>query len=43
MTLGELLSFKGVLEKVIQSGWLGVPTKLSPSLLKELEIEWIND
>ena len=43
ITLGESLSFNSNLAKVTQSGWLGMPTKLSPSLLKELEINQIND
>jgi len=41
MTLGELFSFKGFLEKVIQLGWFRTPTNSSPSLLFELGIEWI--
>ena len=39
ITLGKSLSFESILEKVIQSGWLGVSTKLFPSSLKELEID----
>jgi len=38
----SLLLFAG-LEKVIQLGWFGAPTKLSPSLFKELGIKWIKD
>jgi len=41
--LGELWSFDTFLEKVSQLGWFGTPTKYSPSLLNELEIERIID
>jgi len=43
ITLGKSLLFEGVLEKVIQLRWLKVPTKVFPSLLKELGIDWIID
>ena len=43
MTLGTSWTFYMFLEKVIQSGWLEIPTKFSLSLLKELGIEYIID
>jgi len=43
ITLGKTLLFNSMLEKVNQSEWLGVPTKLYSSLLKELGIDWINN
>ena len=41
--LNELLGFEGFLEKVIQLEWLGTPTKLFPSLLDKLRIDYMND
>ena len=43
MTLGASWVFDGFLEKVIQLGWLEIPTKSSSSLLEELETEHIID
>lgn len=43
ITLGESLLFNSNLTKVTQSEWLWMPTKLSPSLLKELGINQINN
>ena len=43
MTLKKSPSFEGVLEKVNQSEWFGVPTKLSSSSHKELRIDQINN
>jgi len=43
MTLGTLWTFNVFLGKVIQLGWLEIPTKFSLSLLEELGIECIID
>ena len=43
MTLGKSSEFDRFLEKVIQLGWLEMPTNSSPSILEELGIDHMND
>jgi len=43
ITLGKLFLSDNVLKKVIQFGWLGVPTTLSSSLLVKLGIAQMID
>ena len=43
MTLRELFTFKGFLDKVVQFRWFGTPTNSAPFLLLELGVEYIKD